>query len=253
MTDVPRQRHGGAADPQTVATVASGLAVVALTAVIVGIATGNGGVAGVAFTLAGGCVVAAALMILAMRLLRPTPPPPTRLPADPARTLRVMAADDLRLVADQTRDRALTLAARAAGLGRWATGLLTAGGTLLALTMPVFWLAGDGAQLPAGAAGTVTLLLVAITPVAGLALCRAVMSGEWAPATALPADPGSGWNAESWRGEALRRTAARWTVACAVNELVVERRRRVVALMVAILGAEAVWMVVVVLARIGRL
>lgn len=248
-----RHRRSGAADPQTVATVASGLAVVGLTAVIVGIATGNGGVAGVAFTLAGGCVAAAGLMMLAVRLLRPTPPPPTLLPPDPARALRVMGAEDLRLVAEQTRDRGVALAARADGLGRWATGLLAAGGALLALMLPAFWLAGDAGRLPAGGTGTVTLLLVAITPVAGLALCRAVMSGEWAPATVLPADPGSGWSSESWHTESLRRNAARWTVACAVSELVVERRRRIVALMVALLGAEGVWMVIVVLARIGRL
>ncbi|HWH15143.1 MAG TPA: hypothetical protein VNT51_10380 [Miltoncostaeaceae bacterium] len=227
--------------PGAVAGPVAALAVIALAGVVVGAATESGAVRAVAYLLAALVASAALLTALGARALRPVPAPASVLTGAPAAALRAMPASHVAAHAAEIRRVHEELAARARRAGGHASALAGAGLGLLVLALPVFW-AGDA--LPGGRAGALALLVVAAAPVAGLALVRAVLLGEWSPPLVPPAAFTAGPDA------ALRVQAARHLVACAVTEVVAARRARLVHLMTWLLGVEAAWLIVVAALRV---
>jgi len=232
-----------AADLPPVAGPVAALAVIALAGLVIGAATASGPVRAVAYLGAALAGSAALLVALGARALRPVPLPASVVLGAPAAALRDMPADALALHAGEVQRVHEELAARARRAGAHATALAAAGVGLLVLALPVFW-AGGGDALPGGRAGAVALLVAALAPVAGLALTRAVLLGEWSPPLVPPppalADPAA----------VLRTQAARHLVACAVAEVVAARRARLVHLMTWLVAVEAGWLVVVAALRV---
>lgn len=216
---------------------------VAATAVIVGTATASGRVEGAAWLVSGAAAAALLLVVTAARLVAPVPPPPRRDGAAIARELGAARPDRLRFHGEEARRRERSLAAVADLLERRAWWMTAVGAIGLLASSPVWLLPGpDG--IVAGASGTIALLLVTVAPVAGLGLCLAAVTGEWAPPLVAPPDPG--------HPDPERAMAARRLAAGIVGELVVARRRRVTAMMGGLLTAEYALLLGVTVAGAGR-
>ncbi|MCC6832318.1 MAG: hypothetical protein IT200_13305 [Thermoleophilia bacterium] len=216
---------------------------VAATALVVSAATASGRVEGAALLVAGAACAALVLLVTATRLIAPVPAPPRRDGAALARGLGAAGPDLLRFHAEEARRRERSLAAVADLLERRAWWMTAIGAVGLLASAPVWLLPGpDG--IVAGACGTIALLLVTAAPVAGLGLCTAAVTGEWAPPVIAPPDPG--------HPDPVRAMAARRMAAGVVGELVVARRGRITAMMGWLLTAEAALILAVTVAGAGR-
>ncbi|MFN8122158.1 MAG: hypothetical protein U0237_06965 [Thermoleophilia bacterium] len=215
----------------------------AATAVVVGAATGSGRVEGAAWLVAGTAAAALVLLVTAARLVAAVPAPPRRDGAALARELGAAGPGLLRFHDDEARRRERALAAVADLLERRAWWMTAIGGLGLLASAPVWLLPGpDG--IVAGACGTIALLLLTAAPVAGLGLCLAAVTGEWAPPLTAPPDPG--------HPDPQRAMAARRVAAGIVGELVVARRRAVTALMGWLLATEFALVLAATVAGAGR-